>query len=128
MKRVLIPAIAAACFALAGGAYAHGEAEGATAACNDGTYSHEPKALACTLHKGIKTWYGDKGPPTVAAPGTGAGPAVAGAPGVVWANTRSRHYHCKGDVWYGHTRKGMYMYEADAVAQGFKPDHKACTR
>ena len=98
---------------------------GATAVCNDGKYSHEPKAIACKLHGGIKTWYGDKDAAPVAS-GTRAAP-VAGAPGVVWVNTRSKHYHCSNDVWYGKTRKGAYMYEDDAKAQGYKPDHKGCS-
>ena len=58
-------------------------------------------------------------PPTVPAPGGGAGK--------VWVNMESKVYHCPSDKWYGKTKKGEYLSEADAKAQGFKPDHgKAC--
>jgi hypothetical protein len=54
-------------------------------------------------------------------------PAPAGA-GQVWVNTASKVYHCPGTRWYGKTKQGSYMSEAEARAQGARPDHgKACT-
>jgi hypothetical protein len=39
---------------------------------------------------------------------------------VVWANTPSRIYHYSGTRYYGQTRRGAYMCEADARAAGYR--------
>jgi cytoskeletal protein RodZ len=40
-------------------------------------------------------------------------------PGMVWVNTASGTYH-KSDRWYGKTKEGKFMTEADAVKAGYK--------
>jgi len=54
-------------------------------------------------------------------------PAPAAGSGKVWVNTKSKIYHCEGTKFYGHTKAGEYMSEADAIAKGNKANrNKAC--
>jgi hypothetical protein len=49
-------------------------------------------------------------------------PKPGGGAGKVWLNTASNVYHCPGTKYYGTTKAGAYMTEADAKAKGGRPD------
>jgi hypothetical protein len=55
--------------------------------------------------------------------------AAGGGPGLVWVNSESSVYHCYGTTYYGKTKQGAYMSEADAKAKGAHADHgHACSK
>lgn len=106
------------------------------AVCKDGTsYSGATLKGACRGHGGIDKKAASKtsvassssvAPASVPAASTVA-PAAAGGVGKVWVNNNTKVYHCPSDKYYGKTKSGAYMSEADAKAKGFHPDHgKAC--
>jgi hypothetical protein len=47
-------------------------------------------------------------------------PAPGGGHGLVWVNTETRVYHREGSRFYGTTKKGKYMTEAEAIKEGNK--------
>jgi len=67
-----------------------------------------PAAAAPTTAKGASTQAAAKAP----APG--------GGHGLVWVNTESHVYHKEGSRFYGTTKKGKYMTEAEAIKEGDK--------
>lgn len=130
-----------------------GAPAGTTGLCKDGSYwSNAEKKGACHGHKGVKDWYvGDASPGSTTttttpppatttttkssttsvggnmAPANMGAPAPGGGAGKVWANTRTKVYHCSGAKYYGTTKHGEYLSEAEATTKGYHADHgKAC--
>jgi hypothetical protein len=54
--------------------------------------------------------------------------ATQGNPNVqVWVNTHSGVYHCPNTRWYGTTKSGNYMKQAEAQQKGYRPAyHRVC--
>jgi hypothetical protein len=46
--------------------------------------------------------------------------APGGGNGQVWVNSETHVYHKEGSKWYGRTKNGKYMSEADATKEGDK--------
>lgn len=76
------------------------------------------------------------GPPT-SAPSSASRPPAAGkssqvatstqsearvppGKGMVWVNTKSGVFHSEGDRWYGKTKEGKFMTEAEALKAGYR--------
>jgi pyruvate/2-oxoglutarate dehydrogenase complex dihydrolipoamide acyltransferase (E2) component len=55
--------------------------------------------------------------PAVTEPATNA-PAQGGGHGLVWVNTELHVYHREGSRFYGTSKKGKYVTEADAIKEG----------
>jgi len=62
-------------------------------------------------------------PPPATAPVPSQTPTSAIPPantsGMVWVNTDSGAYHKPGSRYYGRTKHGKYMLEADAIKAGY---------
>ena len=129
MRNFLLSAVFAAGLIFPIGAVHSQTTNPVTATCKDGTaFSGATRSGACRGHGGVQSW-GSAAATTTAAPSQSAkAPPAAGAPGQVWVNTATKVYHCPGDRWFGKTKQGAYMSEAQAKAEGDRPDHgKACS-
>ena len=87
-----------------------------------------PQASASPAHKTLADLFKPKSSPSPAAATAAAktetvaksAPAPGGGPGMVWVNTESKIYHKESSRFYGRTKKGQYMTEADAMKAGYK--------
>jgi hypothetical protein len=68
-------------------------------------------------------------PAPVVAPVVAPAKMAAGGAGKVWVNSSSKTYHCEGSKFYGKTKTGEYMSEADAKTKGnHAVKGKACAK
>ena len=96
-------------------------APAAPAATASATATAAPAASTAPAAAATKAPAKAKGAPMTQAPGGGADK--------VWVNDSSKVYHCPDDKFYGKTKKGNYLTEAEAKTKGFKADHgKACAK
>lgn len=89
-----------------------------TAACKDGTtWSGPSKKGACRGHKGVKSYTTASTTAPAGAATTAAKPG--GGKGQVWVNKETKVFHCQGSRYYGKTRKGEFMPQQTAIADGY---------
>jgi hypothetical protein len=83
-----------------------------------------PAAPSPTAKEGMLGLFHKKNASPTSAPVANQPQAPASNPGngQVWVNTESHVYHKAGSRYYGKTKQGKYMSEADAIKEG---DHAA---
>jgi hypothetical protein len=139
MRKCLLSLALITGFLLSIGSIYAQDANQVTATCKDGTaFTGTKRSGACRGHGGVQSWgpaeaatIPTNAPAQLATPTPMKSPRAAPTPsgnGQVWVNTDSHVYHCPGTQWYGKTKQGTYMSEAQAQAQGARADHgKACS-
>lgn len=97
-----------------------------TFVCKDGSsMSAASSKGACSGRKGIDQ---DATAKAAASAKPAKAMAAGGGAGKVWANEDSKIYHCPGTRYYGTTKAGKYMSEADAKAAGMHgANNKTCS-
>jgi hypothetical protein len=95
--------------------------KGKTTAAVSPTVTPSPSPAKKTLADFFKPKSSVSASPS-AAPATAtaatATPAPGGGHGLVWVNTQTHVYHKEGSRFYGTTKKGKYVSEADAIKEG----------
>lgn len=64
-------------------------------------------------------------PSSASAPDEEVAPRTPPSRGMVWVNTATGVYHFEGDRWYGKTKEGKFMTEAEAQKAGYRASKEA---
>jgi hypothetical protein len=90
-----------------------------------GKYLAESDALASNYRPAYGRRCSAEARSVASTPAIQTAAAVPGAGTEVWVNSSSGVYHCPGTRYYGATKRGRFMSEADATAAGHRPAYGA---
>ena len=85
-----------------------------------GLSKNQIQALAPSLKTGPAPAQVVKPNPSKGGPTPTLAQAPGGGGGKVWVNKESKVFHREGNRWYGKTKEGAYMTEAEALKAGYR--------